>query len=122
MATRRTAAAPAKSVFAPSAAAVLERMARTENSPESDWTKEDRCAFARSFKSLLCHRLINERLQRRDLGGVAAYRDLFQPQIRAAMLASALPCWKCSSESSRSTGACSGPERIGARRSSVPRS
>ena len=81
--------APVKSVFAPSAAAVLERMANTENGPESDWTKEDRCAFARSFKSLLCHRLINERLQRRDLGGVAAYRDLLQPQIRAAMLASA---------------------------------
>ena len=70
--------APAKSVFAPSAAAVLEHMARAEDTADSDWTHEDRCAFARAFKSLLSHRLINERLGRRDLGGA---RTRHSPQF-----------------------------------------
>ena len=36
-----------RAVFAPSAAAVLEHMARAEDTADSDWTHEDRCAFAR---------------------------------------------------------------------------
>ena len=79
--------APVTSMFKPSAAGVLREMSNREVSSR-DWTKDDRCAFAKSVNSLLKHRLINIRLGRRDVH-LASYPDLFQPQIRHAMLASA---------------------------------
>ena len=78
---------PVKSLFTPSAAAVLREMA--ESQPRDRWSTDDRAAFARSAHSLLRHRLINVRLGRRDAGQITSYPNLFQPQIKQQMMASA---------------------------------
>ena len=81
---------PVRSIFRPSVAACLIRMRNLEDKEGVGFENfEERALFARSVHSLLKHRLIIERLSRRDVGNVFSYEQMFQEHVKTAMMMSA---------------------------------
>jgi len=79
---------PTKSFFQPSTVAVLQHMAAKENEMGAEWTKQERCAFARAIQSMLRHRQVEQRLAQRD-APLVTYSKLFRPEVRGALMGAA---------------------------------